>query len=148
VGLALTSGIAHGYLLSHGNFTQIDFPGAVQTWATMISNGRIVGNFQDAGGIHGFVLSGGNFQSIDFPGGGPTWITGINPRGDIVGYYFSGPAETDMHGFLLRKGNFESIDIPGALFTEANGINPEGDIVGRYASSDGKVHGYLLSRVK
>jgi hypothetical protein len=152
VGLALIDGTAHGYLLSHGKFTRIDYPGAEQTWATMISNGRIVGNFQDAGGTHGFLLSGGKFVSIDFPGGGPTWITGINPRGDIVGYYFSGPAgpsgEENQHGFLLSNGNFESIDVPGARFTEANGINPEGDIVGRYGDNDGIVHGYLLSKEK
>jgi uncharacterized membrane protein len=152
VGQALLNGTSHGYLLRHGEFTRIDYPGAAHTWATMISTGRIVGNFQDAGGIHGFVLGGGKFESIDFPGGGPTWITGINPRGDIVGYYFSGPAgpsgEENQHGFLLSNGNFESIDVPGARFTEANGINPEGDIVGRYGDSDDKVHGFLLKGEK
>src|SRR5438132_7374788 len=77
--------------------------------------------------------------SIDFPGATLTWITGINPRGEILGFYLD--ADGNMHGFVLSNGNFKSIDIPGALFTEANGINPEGDIVGRYATSDGKVHG-------
>ena len=116
----------------------------------MISRrGHIVGNYSFSNVENqgsGFLLNGGNFTSIDFPGATLTWITGINPRGEILGFYLD--ADGNMHGFVLSNGNFKSIDIPGALFTEANGINPEGDIVGRYVTSDGKVHGYLLSRVK
>jgi len=37
-------------------------------------------------------------------------------------------------------------DYPGAIDTEATGITPSGEIVGRYISSDGFLHGFLLSK--
>jgi hypothetical protein len=129
------------YAARRSGFTSFDFPGAFETHGQGITAaGEVVGVYAPMANsfVHGFVLHNGNFTPFDVPGADFTDAGWINSRGQIVGTY----------GFLLRKGNFESIDIPGALFTEANGINPEGDIVGRYASSDGKVHGYLHSRVK
>ena len=82
------------------------------------------------------------FTTIDFPGATITDAIGINPRGDIVGFYtLSGTT----HGFLLSGGQFTSIDFPGATATNALGINPRGDIVGQYISA-GVSHGFLLSR--
>jgi hypothetical protein len=53
-----------------------------------------------AGVTHGFLLSGGEFTSIDFPGASGTVASGINPRGDIVGFYVSAGVG---HGFLLSR---------------------------------------------
>jgi probable HAF family extracellular repeat protein len=49
----------HGFLLSQGNFSTIDFPGALFTDAVGInSNGDIVGEYIDgSAGIHGFLLT-------------------------------------------------------------------------------------------
>jgi len=135
----------HGFLLSGGEFTTIDFPGAVFTGAVGINpQGDIVGRYDAAGGRqHGYLLSGGEFTAIDFPGATLTTAFGINPRGDIVGQYRS--ADAKLHGYLLSGGEFTTIDFPGATGTAAWKINPAGDIAGRYTSTDGKSHVFLLS---
>jgi len=44
-------------LLSGGQFTRIDFPGARNTFCSAINNaGDIVGLYDDAHGRHGFLL--------------------------------------------------------------------------------------------
>jgi probable HAF family extracellular repeat protein len=86
------------------------------------------------------------FSSIDYPGAALTNVQGINPAGDVVGYYQD--TEGKQHGFLLSEGNFTSIDHPGAISTDARGISPGGDIVGVYTVAPGgpaNMHGYLLS---
>jgi probable HAF family extracellular repeat protein len=72
-------------------------------------------------------------------------ITGINPAGDIVGFYNS--QDGKQHGFVLTKGKFITLDIPSAIATEANGIDPQGDVVGRYVTPDGHTHAYFLAKV-
>ena len=53
-----TSRDAHGFLLSRGHFTTIDFPGATDTNAFAINaRGDIVGVYDDATGLHGFLLT-------------------------------------------------------------------------------------------
>jgi probable HAF family extracellular repeat protein len=85
------------------------------------------------------------FTTIDVPAafGSQTEPYGINPQGDIVGYYSDSSGNT--HGFLLSRGKFTTIDVPGALlYTEPYGINPQGDIVGYCSDSSGNTHGFLL----
>lgn len=138
---------AHGYLFRNGAFILIDVPNAQATWPTMLESRRIVGTYFGPDSLfHGFLLRGGQFTTIDFPNSTFTWITGINPQGDIVGFYNDGAGQ--QHGFVLRRGSFISIDIPGAIATEANGIDPQDDVVGRYVTADGHTHGYFLARVK
>ena len=135
--------LCHGFLLSGGEFTSIDFPGASSTIAFGINpGGDIVGRYDIAGVTHGFLLSRGEFTSIDFPGASLTQARTINPRDDIVGRY---DVAGVRHGFLLSRGELTSIDFPGAVNTRALGINPRGDIVGGYSHSDGVAHGFLLS---
>ena len=49
----------HGFLLSRGNFSTIDFPGALLTFASDINaNGETVGFYVDASfNVHGFLLT-------------------------------------------------------------------------------------------
>lgn len=56
-GLLTSVGCLHGFLLSGGAFTTIDFPGATETLALGInSSGDIVGGYQDtSGGFHAFL---------------------------------------------------------------------------------------------
>jgi uncharacterized membrane protein len=127
----------HGFLLSKGVFTTIDVPGAAYTTADGINpEGDIVGDYATTvgpcgavpnQGCHGFLLSKGTFTTIDFPGALGTTARGMNPKGEIVGFYLN---ETGFHGFLFSNGAFTSIDVPGASLTTAFGINPEGTIVG------------------
>ena len=52
------SRIPHGYLLSDGIYTTIDFPGAARTTATGINaRGNIVGDYTAASIRHGFVAT-------------------------------------------------------------------------------------------
>jgi len=87
------------------------------------------------------------FSTFDYPGAVFTNAQGLNPEGDIVGYYTDTLGK--QHGFLLSEGNFTSIDYPGAIATDARGISPDGEIVGSYPNAPGgpaNMHGYLLSR--
>ncbi len=86
------------------------------------------------------------FTTIDVPcaacPGGiarATSTQGINPEGDIVGFYVDEIGTS--HGFLLSDGQFTTIDVPGSLAgvtgtlpTAARGISPSGNIVGSYTA--------------
>lgn len=68
-----------------------------------------------------------------------TSAMGINPAGDIVGWYADAAGQT--HGYVLSRGRFTTIDVPGDLAgvagtlpTIARGIGPSGDIVGTYTA--------------
>lgn len=142
-----------GFLLSDGQFTSIDFPGASLTLAWKInSRGDITGTYIDASGIiHGFLWSAGAFSSMDFPGAAGTEAFGINDQGDIVGRYCPAlPCGTatiiGWHGFLLTHGEFAAFDFPGAQFTWPLAINRRGDIAGAYRDSSNKNHGFLISK--
>ena len=117
----MASPLGHGYLLDNGAFTQIDFPGALETQAQKINNrGQIVGIFLDTElgfiGISWIMVCSsrlysreklrGPFQKAAFP-------LGINDRGQIVGEFKD--AAGAFHGFLLADGAFAQIDFPGAV---------------------------------
>lgn len=61
--LMVPSGM-HGFLISGGNFTAIDIPGALGTAAFGINaRGDIVGQYADSTGNHGFLLSQWVYQA-------------------------------------------------------------------------------------
>src|SRR5439155_17257909 len=142
----------HGYLLSGGHFTSIDFPGAILTGALDINAvGTIVGLYRGSdGNAHGYSLSDGHFSTIDFPGAASTLATGINPEGEIVGQYcvtgFCGSRGGVAHGFIFRGGcSYTPFDPPDSIYTGGPRINPRGDAAGYFKSADGKTHVFLLS---
>ena len=61
-----------------------------------------------------------------------TGLRGINPRGDIVGFYVDTAGR--QHGFVRQDGRYTTIDFPvaGLRGMVANGINAQGEIVGQY----------------
>jgi uncharacterized membrane protein len=136
---------AHGFLLSRGEFTTIDVPGALETHAYKINARRqILGSYLGPEGkSHLFLLSEGEFTTIDFPNALETPTdggqAGINRHGDIVSFYCAAPplpcTDENFHGFLFSEGEFTAIDVPGALGTGAAGINNRGDVVGFYNPS-------------
>ena len=158
VGQYGSAGVNHGFLLSRGEFTSIDVPGALdETHAWKINDrGQIVGGYAGADGKnHVFLLRKGEFTTIDFSVAIDIDLNGgISPGGDIVGGYCDSATcmfgSTDFHGFLLSRGvirgEFTTIDVPGATSTAAFGINGRGDIAGVYRDTNGKQHGFLLSR--
>jgi uncharacterized membrane protein len=92
--------VTHGLLLSDGDSTTFDFPGAAFTGAYGVNQrGDIAGRYRDTAGVtHGFLLSGGQFSSFDFPNATFTAGNAINQGGDIVGRY---TIDGVTHGYLL-----------------------------------------------
>jgi hypothetical protein len=134
---------SHGFLLSGGKYTSIDYPGAVFTVVDDINNsGEMAGTYGDTSSVeHGFSLSSGIYTTIDPPGSTSTAASGINDAGDIVGAYCltsECAANFDTtQGFLLSGGTYTTITIPGATAIEAVGINNKGVIVGAYFDAVG-----------
>jgi len=149
-----TGGVTHGFTLSKkGVFTSFDPPGSTLTTPNFISPQKtIVGAYNDAGSVsHGFILDGGKYTTLDFPGAAGTTLTGINPSGELSGFYCSDPAcgttgnPSTNHSFVVsKKGVFTSFDPPGAVSSTASTVNPSGAVVGAYRDSGGVTHGYLL----
>jgi uncharacterized membrane protein len=146
----------HGFLLSGGAYTSIDFPGsAADTEAWKINDyGEIAGRYRGAtdGKYHMFVLSNGSFTAIpDVPGDFETAVIedgGLNNTGHIVSQhasskFFSLSTSGTVHGFLLRGGTYTTFDPPGSIGTTAFGIDSFDDIVGAYVDSSGVLHGYV-----
>ena len=210
-------GMQQGFLLSGGQYTKIDVPGAVTTIARGIGpGGDIVGEYivpvsvapwgdraycPAAGSpacIKGFLLSHGRFSTILFPGHPGAIPQRITPDGTIYGCYhdldtmgsmfgiawtrfgdtttlaaggsdLSDPAMSvpasmhtgatpggnitvglylDMmtghqHGYILRNGMLQTYDVPNSTFTWIWDINPNEQFVGTYKDTSGKQHGFL-----
>jgi len=153
----------HGFLLSKGVFTSIDFPGALSTQAWRINDhgeiaGRYLSTSDDKWHIY-YRLGGGGFIPVtDFPGAvqssppGYAEVGGLNSQGDIASSYCgSSPCQhisnanvvANVHGFLLSNGVYTSIDFPAALGTISFGVNDSDDVVGAYEDPSGAIHGYL-----
>jgi uncharacterized membrane protein len=188
---------AHAYLLRHGKFVTIDFPGALETNARGIDDlGRITGNYVactpdacnethpdpleigfvlDHGGFHtvffpgtdstdvwdevldtrvgdwsdlegnvfGYVERGGVFTDTNFPGSAITSIRGINLQGTLVGVF--GDADLNFHGFARTSRGYIQIDVPSSTGTFSTRINERGAISGFYFDQDGSEHGYIVT---
>jgi len=119
-------------------FTQIDFPGASNTFVTSINNaGQIVGTYRDSADLaHGFLFSGGVFTQFDFPGSPETFANGINNVGAIVGW-------NGLSAYKYEAGSFTTFNVAGSIRTIAVGLNDLGDIVGSYIDTSNAGHGFL-----
>jgi len=148
--LAPTSAQAQAY-----NYASIDYPNAIRTRTFGISpGGVIVGDYRDSSGaLHGFLLAGGRYVTADVPGALigltgvlPTSLKGINPAGDIVGFYFVPPGSSAdctvpatppcQKGFLLHRGTFSTVLFPGHHGSIPQRITPTGHIYGCYHDLD------------
>jgi uncharacterized membrane protein len=144
-------GFFHGFLLTKGVLTTLDFPGASQTSAFGINDsGTVVGSWDllDADGNlleeHGFTWKNGAFTEVNFPGSVDTFVLGINARGDLVGGWDAG-LTSQGHGFVCSKGKCFSFDVPfpESVLTQPDRINALGHITGIYVDVDGLLHGFL-----
>ena len=166
-------GKQHGFLLSRGQFTTIDFPDAVATSANGISpSGDIVGNYTapispapadspeycPASGspacIKGFLYRHGNFSTVLFrghPGAIPQRIT---PDGDIYGCLHDYDLATSMFGATWTRFGDISLTANGGELADPsqsvpnsmnNGATPNGKtIVGLWTDSTGHRHGFFV----
>jgi hypothetical protein len=76
-----------GFLLSHGRYRIINYPGAPNTLLSGINKEAIVGYYDDGLFRHGFIRSHGKLKAFDYPGASNTYASGIDDEGRIVGFY-------------------------------------------------------------
>lgn len=98
----------HGFLLSQGNFTTIDVPGALV---------GISGTLQtEANGINGAGDIVGDYFVPPGAPGAPQCLAALSPA--------------CRRGFLYRNGQFSSVLVPGKKGSIPNSIAPDGTIYG------------------
>jgi probable HAF family extracellular repeat protein len=127
-----SAGIEHGFLWQNGNYTTIDFPGAVATEALGINsenNFKIVGDYLDQNGvIHGFLLAGNQFSTIDAPFAKNLSVTSINDHQKIAGIYDNGGLTGSFTGTM---GSLSPLNYPDAkTSTSLNSLNNTDRLVG------------------
>ena len=154
VGSYTLAGSTHGFLLSDGVVTTIDYPGAVFTDARGINiRGDIVGAYrmmtEPAVNLHGYLRDKhGRFTPIDFPNGGHTNTIAqrITASGLIVGCRHDAETMATMRGIIVNAQDLSAFGETAAFASMNNGVTPDGRlIVGLYTDMDtNRGHGYLL----
>ncbi len=159
----------HGFLLSSGQFTQLDVPGAVVTIATGINPaGDIVGRFTAPVGsspgcaaanspacIHGFLYRHGKFSTLTFTGHPGSFAQRIGPDGDIYGCLHDFDLMGSMYGAIWTRFGDSSLRPGGGELTDSsqsvpasmnNGATPDGStIVGHFTDMNTNlVHGFIV----
>lgn len=167
-------GMSHGFLLSRGQFTQLDAPNAVSTGAAGINPaGDIVGSYTapvssapwgspaycpaagSAACIKGFLYSHGKFSTILFPGHPGAVPARITPDGSIYGCLHDFDLMGSMYGAAWTRSGDTSLIAGGGGLTDPTmgypmsmhrGATPDGNvIVGFYVDmATGHQHGYIL----
>jgi uncharacterized membrane protein len=138
--LPVSQTVGHGYVFANGDFTILEFPGALGTAAHSLNDaGDVVGYYSfdtaiphvvdKTKTVHGFVYRHGEWEEIDYPGAATTYALGINDHGDVVGFYFE--ANGASHAFVKTARGYFAVDFPTS-WTQAYGINDLGQIVGRF----------------
>jgi len=129
-------------------FINIDVLGAMATIPQGINaSGDIVGRFKDSSNVsHGFLWPHNGppvtFDVPDDAAGGQVLYTdarGINPGGDVVGYYMlAGDNAVAGRGFLrFRDGSFVRVPPPAPnLNVYLQRIQPDGSILGCFHDQD------------
>jgi hypothetical protein len=155
--LAVSSAQAQAF-----SYAPVDFPNAIRTRAWGINpGGVIVGDYLDSSRtLHGFLLVGERYVTVDVPGSLigvtgvlPTSLRGVNPIGDIVGFYIAPPGSGSctlagsplcIRGFLLHTGTFSTVLVPGHEGSIPQRITPTGNIYGCYHDVDlmGTMYGF------
>jgi uncharacterized membrane protein len=101
-----TRGGYSGFLQRNGEFTPINFPGALHTDARSINPaGDIVGRYVLPGEtgplMHGYLLTRhGEFRNVDVPGRRATLAQGILPNGTILGCSHDNDMTGSMFAFV------------------------------------------------
>jgi hypothetical protein len=133
-----TGGYDHGFLLSGGIFTAIDYPGAISTPAFGIKNRPTSRSRRNCLRVMhaGSWTSRGAFSSIDVPTSLQTVVWRINNDGVVVGNY----QDSSLHGkgLLLGTRTYTSSACSGGIDTYATALNDgEGVLgLGYYTSSN------------
>ncbi|MGA7355566.1 MAG: hypothetical protein WA431_17520 [Candidatus Cybelea sp.] len=134
------------------NYRKIEYPDAVQTFATSLNNRKMVAGFYQGrtGKIRGFVAWKNIWSSYEDPlarRNGATELLGLNDADEAVGIARVGSV---VHAFQIEIGTDHYVPIvpPGGTNAAATGIDGHGDIVGYLTLSSGVVAGFLLKNGK
>jgi probable HAF family extracellular repeat protein len=134
------------------NFTTIDPPGSIETFANANSTNAIAGEYVDVSNKrHGFLLRNNIYTAFDVPGADYTQVNGINANGSITGTYRDvtpTPPHLGVHAFFLNNGVLTTLDPPESIRTQGGFINAQGQAVGAYRSGDQKRHGFIWKKGK
>lgn len=161
----------HGFLLSKGKFTTIDFPGAVATIARGISpSGDIVGSYTAPAGSsaecqvvtspacnHGFLYSGDMFTTLQFGNHPGAFAQRITPDGSIYGCLHDMDMMGSMFGSVWGRSGDASLTPGGGELADPtksvpasmnNGATPHGrTIVGHFIDlATNLTHGFIVHR--
>jgi hypothetical protein len=114
-----SAGVFHGYLLKGGIFSQIDFPGALDTLPFYMNVGGDIAGEWDSDPTqlgHAFVqMNSGEWVSFDAPGApaNSTLAIGINDHGEVLG--FCRDSSGQEHTFLVNASNLAPETLPCRL---------------------------------
>lgn len=120
--------VTHGFLLSKGEFTVIDFPGAQSTIARGINyRGDIIGSYRLPGdpalGSRGFLRTiTGEFVNVRYPGHSWETLQRILPDGTILGCRHDQDQMVSMRGVRIGRDGASEID---AFSSMNNGATPD-----------------------
>ena len=141
--------VQHGFLLSKGEFTVIDFPEAQGTIARGIGpGGEIVGNYWLADdppvAARGFLRTKkGEFVNVRYPEHSWEIAQRILPNGTIVGCRHDHDMMDSMRGVMIGRDGASEIDAFGSM---NNGATPDLQlIVGFWFNMmDNQTQGYMI----
>jgi hypothetical protein len=134
------AGAEHGFLFSGGQYSTIDFPGAIATEALALNNWgvpAVAGDYVDSGGkVHGFVRIGGEFHSVDANFAVNLSVTGINDHAQMTGMYdLGGPlGVVATSGFTGTLGSLTPLNYPASALptsTLPNSLNNQNEVAGQ-----------------
>jgi len=126
--------------LAQGTYTQIDYPGALDTYCNGIDTaGDISGYYIDATGGYGFLLSNGTYTSIAHPDSTNTELFGMNDVGEVVGYSSVG------FSYNVATQKFTTISFPNAYITFPFAVNDSGTVVGYIEGENNVKLGFQLN---
>ena len=127
--------------------TVIDVPGASETFADFVSEGRLVGSYIDMEGLyHTYVYTpDGEYRSVDIPNAEHIEfvlvVHGINKAGVYVtrSKFVGDVTRTHVSTF---RGRVE-LQFPESMSTEGWNINQDNSVVGYYDLADGRRFGFI-----
>ena len=155
-------GVTHGFVLSKGVFTTVDFPGAAFTQINGINApGRFAGTYSNTPlapdgtleNARGFFSSKGDFVTIHPLQSSRTQVGFVNAQGEVVGTFRDANSSPPFkrRGFIWKDGHVTTVfnvpgDGPAPGGTVAFGINDKGETVGNYLDPDaGRFKGFFRS---
>jgi hypothetical protein len=138
-GIVVTVATASTYGVAW-TWTDLMYPAAMDTHASDISDGNIIGSYSMwTDGPHGFLynVTSHAWTTLDYPGGtAGTFSTVQGISGNTVVGTHTNTSGGNFHGsvYSITSNTWTSLDYPGALNTWASGIDGN-NIVGSYTSS-------------